>query len=180
MTVPYTKRQCDECGETVHVVEPGEGGRGIRIREGDQFVIPAGSIRMSLNPSQATGTFFRPGVNWFAKMLYFEAMPNTAEGLDPLLQQYEEHADRVIKSSPLLVDFDLDDPEDQEQVFDLVKERDDLPEWWAYVVGAHVGIVRDYIKAGNAQEAAHAMAVLTNARAMLIFQENLEETVWRG
>ncbi len=180
LSVPYTKRRCDECSETVHVVEAAEEGRGIRIREGDQFVIPAGFIRMSLDPSQSTGHFFRPGVNWFVKTLYFEGMPTTAEGLGSLLQQYEEQADRVIRGSSLLENFDLDDPQDGEQAFELVKGRDDLPEWWAMVIGSHVLLVRDCVEAGDAQKAAHAMGILTNARAMLIFVENLEEAVWHG
>jgi hypothetical protein len=180
LPVPHVKRQCEECSKTVHVVEPGEGGSGIRIREGDQFVIPAGFIRLSLDPSKSTAKFFRGGVSVFVNMLYFEGMPNTAEGLDSLVQQYEEQADRVVRGSSLLKDFDVDDPDDGKKAFELVKQRDDLPEWWAAVMGAHVQLVRDYVEAGDAREAAHAMGILANARAMLIFLENLEETVWRG
>jgi hypothetical protein len=180
LPVPHIKRQCKECGKTVHVVEPGEGGKGVRIREGDQFVIPADFIRMSLDPSQSTGQFFRGGVSVFVNMLYFEGMPTTAEGLDLLLQQYEEQADRVVRGSSLLKDLDIDDPDDGKKAFELVKQRDDLPEWWAVVVSSHVQLVRDYIQAGDPRKAAHAMGILANARAMLIFLQNLEETVWRG
>ncbi len=180
LPIPHVKRECEECGEIVRVAEPGEGGRGIVIKEGDQFVIPAGFIRMSLDPSRATGRFFRPGINWFVRTLYFEGMPDTAEGLDSLLQQYEDQADAVLQNSPLLKDFDFEDPEDGEKVFEFLKEKDDTPEWWAFVLGSHVHLVRDYIEAGDARKAAHAMGVLANARAMLIFLENLEETVWRG
>ncbi len=180
LSVPYTKRRCDECGETVHVVERGEEGRGIRIREGDQFVIPAGFIRMSLDPQQATVGFFRPGINWFVKMLYFEGIPSTAEGLDSLLQQYEEQANKVIEGSSLLEGLDRDDPDDAEKILELVQERNDWPEWWATIIGSSVQLVRECIEAGDAREAARAMGILTNARAMLIFLENLEETVWRG
>ncbi len=180
LPVPHVERLCEECGETVHVAEPGEGGRGIAIMEGDQFVIPARYIRMSLDRNASTGKFFRPGVNWFAKSLYFEGMPNTADGLDSLLQQYEEEADNVVEGSSLLAGLDLEDADDGEKAFELVKERDDLPEWWAYVLGAHVHMVRDHVEAGEASKAAHAMGVLANARAMLIFLQSLEETVWRG
>jgi hypothetical protein len=162
------------------MVESGEQGKGIRVREGDQFVLPAGFLRLSLDPSQSTGHFFRGGVSTFVNMLYFEGMPNTAEGLDSLLQQYEDQADNILRGSSLLVDFDLDDPDDGERALELVKYREDLPEWWAVVVGTHVRLVRDYVEAGDAQKAAHAMGLLTNARAMLIFMENLEEAVWHG
>jgi hypothetical protein len=180
LLTPHVKRQCEECGKTVYVAEPGEGGRGIVIKEGDQFVIPAGFIRMSLDPRKSTGKFFRPGINWFVRSLYFEGMPNTAEGLDSLLQQYEGQADKVLQDSSLLKDFDLENAEHGERVFELLKEKDHTPEWWAFVLGAHVHLVRDYIEAGDARKAAHAMGVLANARAMLIFLLDLEETVWRG
>jgi hypothetical protein len=47
-------------------------------------------------------------------------------------------------------------------------------------MGSHVQLVREYIEAGDPRKAAHAMGILANARAMLIFLENLEETVWHG
>ena len=147
--MPHLKRQCEECGEIVHVAEPGKGGKGIAIEKGDQFVIPAGFIRLSLDPRKATGKFFRPGINWFVRKLYFEGMPNTAEGLDSLLQQYQEQADEVLQNSSLLKDFDLEDPEDGEKVFDFLQDKDTTPEWWAFVLGSHVHLVRDYIEAGT-------------------------------
>lgn len=180
LTVPHVKRRCDECYKTVHVAEPGEGGRGIMVRKGDQFVMPPGSISMSLDPSKATGRFFRPGVSWFVKMLYFEGMTNDAEELDSVLQQYEEQADRVLERSSLLADYDLEDPDDVGKAFELVKDRDNLSEWWAFMLGSLASLVGDYVEAGDSKKAAHTMGALVNARSMLIFLENLEETVWQG
>jgi|SRR5215211_1974193 len=177
---PHVKRQCEECGETVYVAESGEGGRAIAHKEGDQFVIPAGFLRLSLDPRKSTGKFFRPGINWFVRSLYFEGMPRTAEELDSLLQQYKDQADKVLQESSLLKDFDLENVEHGERVFELLQEKDHTPEWWALVLGSHVHLVRDYIEAGDALKAAHAMGALANARAMLIFLLNLEEAVWRG
>jgi hypothetical protein len=107
-------------------------------------------------------------------------MPRTAEELDELLHQYEDQADKVLQDSSFLKDLDLENAEHGEKIFELLKENDHTPEWWAFVLGSHVHLVRDYIKAGDARKAAHAMGVLANARAMLIFLLDLEETVWRG
>jgi hypothetical protein len=181
LPTPHVKRQCEECGETVHVAEPGEGGRGVQVMAGDQFVIPAGYLRLSLDPSQATGTFFRGGVPWFVSMLYFQGFePNTSDDLRPLLDQYRQEVDKVLENSSLLGALDLENPDDAGEAVELVRDQADKPEWWAMMMGAHVSLVKGYIEDGEAQKAAHAMGVLANARAMLIFLQSLEENVWRG
>ena len=43
-----------------------------KLREGDSFVIPAGSLTLSLDLAQSSGRFFRPGITWFLKQLYFQ------------------------------------------------------------------------------------------------------------
>ena len=175
LPMPYVKRQCEECGKTVHVVEPGEGGRGIQVMAGDQFVISAGYLRLSLDPSQATGTFFRGGVPWFVSMLYFQGFePNTSDDIGPLLDQYRQEADKVLEDTSLFGSLDLDSPDDAGEAVELVRDQADKPEWWAMVMGAHVSLVKDYIENGEAQKAAHAMGVLTVRRRRFVHQKEVE------
>src|SRR4051794_19185897 len=88
LNVPHVKRKCQECGKTIHLVEPGEGGEGIKVEAGDQFVIPAGFIRMSLDPAASSGRLSRPGVTWLTERFFFDGRPSTPGDAVPSLQAH--------------------------------------------------------------------------------------------
>jgi hypothetical protein len=139
--------------------------------------------RKVLDPRKATGKVFRSGTPIYMKMLYFEGLSSLdASGeLDSVLERYEEQVDQILSNSPLLIGLDIHDPGDAQSIFEIVQKNGEYsPEWWALMVGSLVSLVKERIATGDAQGAAHAMALLTNSRAMLIYRETFEETLWRG
>ena len=44
---PYVVRTCSECGRKINLREPGSNGHGIKIKKGDQFILPKGWLQMS-------------------------------------------------------------------------------------------------------------------------------------
>jgi hypothetical protein len=69
LAVPHVARTCKTCRKTVHLVEQGEGGVGIKVRQGDSFTIPAGWLTLSLDLRKSPGRFARPGLTWFVQQL---------------------------------------------------------------------------------------------------------------
>ncbi len=80
--IPHVIRKCEGCGRSLHVYEPGKHGIGIPIREGDQFVIPADWLKLSLNPLKSTGQFYKGGLQWYAELIYLDGLPNKKDNDD--------------------------------------------------------------------------------------------------
>jgi hypothetical protein len=78
------------------------------VRPGDQFIVPAGFLRLSLDRDAATGQFIRYGISMFARMLYFEGLADDAAELDAVLDQYGRQYTHVFSTSEHLQDFDFD------------------------------------------------------------------------
>jgi hypothetical protein len=76
--VPHTRRPCPDCGGPVYGVP---GSESLRVEEGDQVVIPAGSIRLSLDQDLSTARFSRPGLTWFVSTMLFK--PVSGDLRDP-------------------------------------------------------------------------------------------------
>ena len=188
LDVPHTARQCVDCDRTIYVVEPGDDG-GIKVQAGDKFVIPADFLQFSLDPTQTTGKFFRPGISWFVRNLYFHHVDEiqriaagevTPEKINGILDGYENEADAVLKNSKMFEYLDLDDEEQAAKAVKHVQEERDSREWWAMLVGALAKVARDAICAGDVARAVSATNAMVNARAMLIFAQHLESHVWQG
>jgi hypothetical protein len=139
--------------------------------------------RKALDPRKVIGSVFRSGIPIYMTMLYFEGLstPGATHELNSVLKQYQEHTDQILRNSPLLTDLDIEDPEDAESAIQIIqKNGEHRPEYWALMVGSLAALVNECVANGDAQGAAHAMAMLGNARAMLLYLETFEETLWRG
>ncbi|MFB2837182.1 Shedu immune nuclease family protein [Floridanema evergladense] len=176
----HVKRPCKECGQSFYIFELGENGQGMRIREGDQPIIPAGVIRLSLDFTQANGKFTREGISWFAQMLFFQDQASTPEELSLTLDKYHDYAISVWESSPLIEELDLNSEAGWIEFGNRLQENQNSPEWWAGWVLKGISQVRENLEKGNLEDAIWAMNILTNSRAMLIFKQVLEKTVWSG
>jgi hypothetical protein len=180
LNVPHVARQCERCGQLTHLVEPGEHGQGIQIRAGDRFTIPASWLTISLDQAQSRGILARAGLPWFVKTLYFSGLSTDMACLEPLMEQYENQADGVLKRNSLLGELDIEKQEDADAIITILQAHKDSPEWWSIITGFAISAMKDAIASGDARMAAWAGVLCANARAMLIFHEALEETVWRG
>jgi hypothetical protein len=118
----HVKRLCEECGQSFYISETGEKNQGVQIRKGDQVIIPAGVIRFSLDPAEATGTFSKDGISWFAEGLYFSNQPNTPEKVISTLDKYEEEAVQVWQEKVIAMGLDLsgNNEEDDPKFIDII------------------------------------------------------------
>jgi hypothetical protein len=67
---PYVARTCKKCGRKIKLRTPGAHGIGIKVSEGDEFIMPAGFLTMSANPLKGSGQFTSHGLRWFAEMIF--------------------------------------------------------------------------------------------------------------
>jgi hypothetical protein len=178
--VPHVIRACPGCGREMHVVELGEHGRGIKIETGDRFVIPANWLQLSLNPLKSTGSFTRPGLQWFAEQIFVNDLPIREADFQTEMKAIEERADQILQDSVLISDLAINNPDHSERIFDTVKEKQGSVEWWAFWMGLFVSVARDAAASGQTSRALWATACAERCRAMLVFKEHLEEVVWMG
>jgi hypothetical protein len=177
---PHVARSCATCEKTVHVVEPGEGGKGIRVQAGDSFIIPAGSIKLSLDPA-AGGRLFRHGVAFLAKQFIYSSAPNKAEDLARLLDSYAKDADAILKASEHLKDLDLDSEDGSNRALEILQEKKETRDWYALLLGSFARLAQDSLESGDARQAAWATYHATAAHSMtVILERTFEQTLWRG
>ncbi len=180
LDVPHVERPCADCGKSVYVAEPGEDGRGIRVREGDRFTIPAGWLTMSLDPSKSSGRLFRPGVSWFVTQLMTGDLPSNDEDVDGYLEKLKAAADEILENSERLAHLDLENEVDAEQAIELLKQDRLAIEWWALLVGTFAAALLDDLGNGAPRASVLSAARMQAAHSMLVFKQSLEEQVWAG
>jgi antitoxin (DNA-binding transcriptional repressor) of toxin-antitoxin stability system len=182
LNVPHVERLCTQCGKNQYVVETDENGEGIKIGEGDRLIIPAGWMRLSLDPNLSTGRFLRPGLNWFVRNLLFTTMPSSPDDLLKTLEYYNKESYSILKNSALLADLNLEDEEDGPEFMRRIENQSNLPEWWAALLNAASNHTKKVLedKNSDASLAAWLMHRVTITYAMLIFARDLEEYIWKG
>jgi hypothetical protein len=161
-------------------VEVGEGGKGIRVRTGDRFTIPAGFIKLSLDPSQG-GKLFRPGVAFLVRQLFYAGAPNAVADVSELLETFKKKADSILENSDVLKGLDLEQQGDADRAFEILQKRKDSREWHALLMGSLAQMAADAIHAGEPEKAAWAMYHGATAHAITVVTEpTFEQTLWRG
>ncbi len=173
---PHTKRNCEQCGKE-RFGAPGPDG--LKTEAGDTVVIPKGSLSVSLDPTQATGRLFRPGITWLVRQQFFANAAESVDDISANLTAYMEMATKALEASELLADLDLDSQEGMDEAIDRVKD-DRTPEFWALRLGIFAGMCEHNLADGESAEAVVAMQKAVLSRCMLIFVRSIEELVWRG
>ena len=112
--LPHIVRPCEGCGRTLHIHEPGAHGIGLKIRKGDQVVIPKGWLNLSLNPLKATGQLSRYGLQWFAEQIHLEELPKKKNEVAAEIDRLEARCNQILASSTLLEGLDLSNPDDSD------------------------------------------------------------------
>src|SRR5688500_15432553 len=131
--VPHVVRTCEGCGRTLRVHEPGAHGKGLQVKKGDQVVIPADWLRLSLNPLKTNAQFSRFGLQWFAEQSHLEDLPRKRDEVPAELDRIQKRCDDILEKSALLQGLDLERPEDGEKAIDILKANRDTKEWWAFL-----------------------------------------------
>ncbi|HEV2754357.1 MAG TPA: Shedu immune nuclease family protein [Actinomycetota bacterium] len=153
---------------------------GVPVTEGAQFVIPKGWLRLTLDRSQSTGTFTRPGIAWFMKMLLTQEAPTNADELPKSLDAYLARANAVLEASELLEGLDLNTEAGAEEAWSRLENQNHLQETWAWQVGALALLVQKALDDDDFTNAVWGAQRLGIAWSMLVFLQGLEPLVWRG
>lgn len=178
--IPHVVRKCAGCGREMHIVEPGEHGKGIRISAGDSFVIPEGWLKFALNPLKSSGNFSYAGLEWFAKQIFLDGLPGKEESFLDDIVALEAQIDTIVNSSEIVQPRDINNPEHIEEIFEILNGQKHRPEFWAMLSGHFMAVARDARETGDAIKASWSTACAERCRAMLIYKEHLEEVVWMG
>jgi hypothetical protein len=164
----------------MHIVEQGKHGIGLKINPGDQVQIPDGWMTMSLDPTKSRGQFTPHGMDWFSKLLFMEKFPRQKEAIVDLLDELEERNDQKLRESPLLNEWDIENPEHADPITAKLKEDQSSAEWWAMIGGMFARWSKDAIASDDTLEAVWAAVGAERARAMTVFKEALQPVVWMG
>lgn len=178
--VPHVVRKCQDCGREMRVSSPGDHGIGIKIREGDQFRIPAGWLQISANPLKGRGHFTKAGLQWFAKQIFLSELPRRDDNIKDLISSNDAVSLEILNNSEMIAGLDVQNGEHSEQIYEILKENQESAEWFAFMFGLLNDAAEQAIAAGDANRAAWAMACAERFRSMLVFKQNLEEVVWMG
>lgn len=177
---PYTIKKCKGCGRELKIRDPGEHGIGIKVKEGDKFVIPGSWLKIHVDPLRGTSYFTKQGLEWFAKLIFLDDLPRKYEEIEETISKNESHFINILNQSKLLEGFDLNDSDQHEDIFNIVNENKGSIEWFAYIFGTFNEIAKDAITEGDPLKSAWAMACAERFRSMLVFKEDLEDVVWMG
>lgn len=178
--VPHVVRPCEGGGRPLRIREPGAHGIGFQIRKGDQVVVPADWLRLSLNPLKSTGQLSRYGLQWFAEQIHLEDLPKKKDEIGAEIERLEKRCDAILTGSKLIEGLDLENPEHAQQIIEKLKGNRETVEWWALLMGTYIAILRDAIDKGDVLQAVWATGCAERSRSMLLFKEHLEEVVWMG
>jgi hypothetical protein len=178
--VPHVIRKCSHCGRDMHIVQPGEHGRGFVIRDGDRVVIPDGWLKLSLNPLQSTGRLFRPGLDMMARSLFLEGMYTKEETFAEAAAELERQTDEIVNGFEPLAGLDINNPADTAKIYSIMQGHSENREFWAFWTGQFLAISRDARERGDVNRAMWATACAERSRAMMMFKTALEEVVWMG
>jgi hypothetical protein len=161
-------------------VERGDHGIGIKVQMGDRVVVPSGALTFSPNPLKSSAHFTKMGLQWYAELITVGELPNNKDLFADALESIGTETDRVLKDSPLLVGFDLDDPDQAERAVTVLSANRQSAEWWAMLTGTFATFTREAVASGDAKGAAWAAACMERTRAMLVFKQHLEDVVQMG
>lgn len=178
--LPHCIRTCEHCGRVMHVREPGEHGIGLKVREGDQFVLPPGSLRLSFSPQQSSGQFTKTGLQWFAEWMILNQLPDKAKR-QAMSEEIETAADAcmdALRKSPLLEGLNPEVPADADRIIELVNQEKEKIEFWRLHEFTFLADAKRALDEQKPHEVAWAIVHAERFRAMRIYKEMFEEPLW--
>lgn len=178
--LPHCIRTCEACGRVMYVHETGEHGIGVKIRAGDQFVIPSSWLKFGLNPLKTTGQLSTAAVKWFAELIFVDDLPGKKDEIKLELEKLENGCVSFLNKSELLKGLDVENADHEDEIFEILKDKRDTPEWWMYFGGFFLTIVKDALTKNDIEQAIWAMACAERCRSMFVFKQHLEDAVLMG
>jgi len=142
--------------------------------------MPAGWLKVAANPLKSGGHLSRFGIGWFAQKIFLENPDAMRSDIIAALDKADEEYGEILKKSPLLSEFDLEEAEQSDKAREKLQDHKESLEWWLYLAGGFRSLAKSSIEKGDAASAAWAMACAERFRSLYIFKEYFEEVVWMG
>ncbi|MHB8973735.1 MAG: Shedu immune nuclease family protein [Pirellulaceae bacterium] len=178
--VPHVKRRCKQCGREMCVVEPGEHGKGIKVQAGDQFVIPAGWIKLSMDPLATRAVLSREGLQMLANNFFIDDLHRKEQSYEEAAAEMERQMDLIVNESPHITPLDVNNAEHGEQIAMRVRQHPDTAEFWAFLAGMFLAQAREARTQNDIVKASWATACAERFRMMVVYKQQLETAVWMG
>lgn len=177
--LPHVVRKCPDCGRVMQVRDSSIKD-GIKVKEGDKFVLPAGWMQLSFNPLKSKGQFTKRGIQVFAEMLFFDNLPSKYKGIEKELRQISEKNKGFLQDSEILHGIDFNNIESFDLLIKKLESNRDTLEWWAYLTLGFGEAINEAKRTNNINLAIWATACMERCRSMFIFKQEFEEAVWIG
>lgn len=179
---PYVVRTCTGCGREIKLRQAGKHGIGIVVERGDRFVFPAAFLQMSANPLKSSGHLTIHGLQMFAGHVFGIDLSDakSRDDVPATLRKIIESAERFFRDAEILRGLDVESEADADEIWNRLAQDKSSLAWFGYLAGAYGDWALRAVEAGNAAEAAWAMAVSERFRSLAIFKENFEEVVFMG
>jgi hypothetical protein len=178
--IPHVVKLCEGCGRELRIVRVGKHGKGVEVQDGERFVIPASWLSFAANPLKGRGRLYRPGLRWFAELIFLEDLYRKESTYEESARALEDQMDVLVNSSPLVSPLDVNNPDHAEQIAHILASNRNTAEFWALLTGMFLAGAREARTAGEAGRASWMTACAERSRAMLVFVQHLEEVVWMG
>lgn len=178
--VPHLVRICEGCGREVRFVRHGKHGKGLKVEHGERLVIPKDWLKISANPLKGRGRLYRPGLRWYAELIFVDALPSKESEYQDEARALEQRMDEIVNSSPLISGLDVNKEQDVEQIFEILGKNRGTREFWALMTGMFLAEARRARDEGNFERDVWATACAERCRSMVVFAEHLEDVVWMG
>lgn len=177
--IPHVIRKC-ACGRELHVFEPGDHGRGFRIRAGDVVTIPAGWLQMSLNPLRTRGRLYRPAIEMLANELFIDSLNHKKDTIWEELAALERKTDEIVNAFPPLAGLDVNCGEHTTRIIDILQEHRSTKEFYTFWAGHFLAFARGAKEHADLDSAVWGIACAERCLAMMKFKDSLEDVVWMG
>jgi hypothetical protein len=179
LKVPHLSVDCKDCGRTVYFLRLDPSGEGIRIEAGERLTIPAGFIKMSLQPSP-TSHLARPGLGFLLNQLFVGTVPSE-EGIYEFVDQLQKIFDTHIEAADAAQGLNLETEAGLEELVKRLEERKLSIDWYMLSAAMFCGGLKWSIENDRVKRAAWTGYMLGTFRGLTIVSEPLfEETLWRG
>ena len=178
--LPHVVRICEGCGRSLHIHETGKHGIGVQIHKGDQFVIPAGWLKFSLDPRKSSGQFYKGGLQWYAEQIHLDGLPNKKDNIEDEVIKLQQLNEEILNESVLLQGLNINNSEHGDKIFDILNNQKTSLEWWVYLAAMFYDWVLSSIENNDIKQAVWAMGCAERCRSMQVYKEHLEEVVWMG
>jgi hypothetical protein len=178
LNVPYLHKQCEICPRQKYFVRQDEAG-GITTEAGESFTIPAGWIKLSLQPAPH-GRMFRAGLQVLLNKIFMNYV-SPLEAFQDNVNRLEDEYDTFLTTTEFGRNLNPKDVDDVKKMFEEFTKDKQSREWYSLMTALHAGFIKERADDEKFKEGAwHGYLMGAFQGAAIVTEPIFEETLWRG